>query len=446
MIEIPETRYAAAVDGTHVAYQMWGNGGLDLIVVPNAYLPIDMMWEEPRLRMFLERLGTFSRTVWPDMRGFGSSDPFLFEATPSLDSWMDDIAAVVAVAGSDRAALVGLGEGGTAAMFYAATYPERVSALVLFNAYARFLRGPDYPCGLPPESAEGYIDAVRATWATMAQIETTSPSMVSNESWCRWTMRAERLGGSAAEAARRFRAITDTNLHHVLPAIQAPTLVLHRRGNRHVWVDHGRYLAEHIPGALYREMDGEDHHFAAGDTDGLADEIEEFLTGVRPSQATDRVLATVLFTDIVDSSSTAGQLGDAVWRKLLDAHDAVVRTELERFRGQEIKTTGDGFLATFDGPARAIRCATQLTRTIQGLGLKIRAGLHTGEIEQRGTDIGGIAVHTAARVVALAGASEVLVSSTVKDLVAGSGIAFSERGDHDLKGVPGTWRLFAVEA
>ena len=444
VLEIPETRYAEAVDGVHVAYQMWGAGPIDLVVVPNAYVPIDMMWEEPRLRSFLKRLGTFSRTIWLDRRGWGSSDPLTFEATPSLDSWMEDIAAVVAAADSERGALVGLGEGGTSAMLYAATYPERVSALVLFNAYARFLRGPDYPCGLPVEMAERYIEAVRGSWATMAQIATTSPSMVSNESWCRWTMRAERLGGSPATLARFFRAITDTNMHHVLPSIQTPTLVLHRRGNRHVRVEHGRYLAEHIPGALYRELEGDDHLFAAGDTDTLADEIEEFLTGVRPAPPTDRVLATVLFTDIVGSSQKAAELGDRAWRKLLDAHDAVVRTQLERFRGREVKTTGDGFLATFDGPARAIRCAADLAGGLRSLGLDIRAGLHTGEVEVRGDDIGGIAVHTGARVAALARPGEVLVSSTVKDLVAGSGIAFEDRGEHELKGVPGTWTLYSV--
>jgi len=444
VIEIPETRYAETADGVQLAYQVWGTGPLDLVVVPHAYVPVDMMWEEPQLRSLLERFGTFSRTIELDGRGWGSSDPLTIEAAPSLDAWLDDIAAVMAAAGSERAALLGLGEAGTSAMLYAATYPERVSALVLFNAFARFLRGPDYPCGLPPESCERYIDAVRATWATMAPIEITAPSMVSNERWCRWFMRAQRLAASPATLARIFRAFTDTDVHHVLASIQAPTLVLHRRGNRHVRVDHGRYLAEHIPGALYRELDGDDHLFFAGDTDAVADEIEEFLTGVPPVLATDRVLATVLFTDIVGSSQKAAELGDRAWRKLLDAHDAVVRTQLERFRGREVKATGDGFLATFDGPARAIRCAGDLAGRLRSLGLDIRAGLHTGEVEVRGDDIGGIAVHTGARVAALAKAGEVLVSSTVKDLVAGSGIDFEDRGEHQLKGVPGTWKLFSV--
>ena len=444
VIEVPETRYAETTDGVRVAYQVWGAGAFDLVVVPAAYVPIDMMWEESQLRSLLDRLGTFSRNIWFDGKGWGSSEAPASETGASLDMWLDTIASVSVAAGSGRAVLVGMGEAGTSATLYAATYPERVSALVLFNAAARFFRGPDYPCGVPPELGERYIDAVRAKWATMEQIEVVAPSMVSDERWCRWFMRAQRLGASAASAAERFRAVANSDVHHVLASVQAPTLVLHRRGNRHARVEHGRYLAEHIPGADYRELDGADHHFAAGDTDGLADEIEEFLTGVRPALATDRVLATVLFTDIVGSSQKAAEVGDRAWRKLLDAHDAVVRTQLERFRGREVKTTGDGFLATFDGPARAIRCAVDLSTGLRGLGLDIRSGLHTGEVEVRGDDIGGIAVHTGARVAGVARAGEVLVSSTVKDLVAGSGIVFEDRGEHELKGVPGTWRLFGV--
>jgi len=366
------------------------------------------------------------------------------ETTPSLDSWLDDIAGVMAAAGSERAALLGVGDTGAAAMLFAATYPERVSALVLLNAFARFTQGPDYPCGLPAEMSERYIDAVRATWGTAAQVETNAPSMVSNERWCRWFLRAQRLGGSPATAARFFRATADTTVHHVLASIQAPTLVLHRRGNRVARVDHGHYLAEHIPGAVYRELDGDDHLIFTGDTDALGEQIEEFLTGAPAVPATDRVLATVMFTDIVRSSQRAAELGDRAWGKLLDAHNAVVRSELERFRGREVKTTGDGFLATFDGPARAIRCAVDLCQALQSLGLEIRAGLHTGEVEVRGGDVGGIAVHIGARVAALADAGEVLVSSTVKDLVAGSGTEFQDRGPHELRGVPGTWNLFSV--
>jgi class 3 adenylate cyclase len=443
--EVPETRYAETADGVHLAYQVWGEGPLDLVVAQSTVVPIDMMWEDPQLRSLLERLGTFSRNIWLDRRGSGSSDALTIEATGSLDQWLDDFTSVMAAADSERAAVVGMGEAGTSAMLYAATYPERVSALVLFNSFARFLRDPDYPCGLPPELAERYIEALGDTWATMAQIEFTAPSMVSDERRCRWLMRAERLALSPETAEWIFRGITDTNVHHVLASIQCPTLVVHRHGNPFIRVEHGRYLAEHIPGAVYRELEGDDHLFLSGDTKALADEIEEFLTGVRSPPETDRVLATVLFTDIVGSSEKAGQLGDRAWRILLDAHDAVVRTQLERFRGREAKTTGDGFLATFDGPARAIRCAVELVGGLRGLGLDIRAGLHTGEIEVRGDDIGGIAVHTAARVAAMASRREVLVSSTVKDLVAGSGIEFEERGEHELRGVPGSWRLYSVQ-
>jgi class 3 adenylate cyclase len=442
--ETPDTRYAETADGAHLAYQVWGDGGRDLVFVGDAWVPADMLWEEPQLRVLLERFGTFSRSIWLDRRGSGSSDALTLEAIPSLDAWLDDIAAVMSAAGSEQATLMGMSEAGTSAMLYAATHPERVSALVLFNSYARFLKGPDYPCGLPPELAARYIENIHANWGTMANVEIAAPSMVPNERWCRWFMRSQRLSVSPAAMARFSQALMDTTVHHVLPAIQAPTLVLHRRENRHARVEHGRYLAEHIPDTVYRELDGDDHVFFGGDTEILADEVEEFLTGVRPAPATDRVLATVLFTDIVGSSQKAVELGDRAWRKLLDAHDAVVRTQLEQFRGREVKSTGDGFLATFDGPARAIRCAVALMSALPALGLEIRAGLHTGEVEVRGDDLGGIAVHTGARVQARAEAGEVLVSSTVKDLVAGSGIEFADRGEHELKGVPGSWRLYRV--
>jgi len=442
---VPETQYAETGDGVRLAYQVWGVDGTPDLVVAKPEPPVDMMWEEPKLRPLFDHLGTFSRNIWFDRRGSGSSDPLMPAQTRGLDGWLEDIATVTAAAGSERAALVGMADAGTAAILYAATHPERVSALILFNAYARFFRGSDYPCGPPAEVASRYVESVAAVWATMAEIEVVAPSMVDDERWCRWLMRAQRLHGSPRATAEFFREVADTNVHHVLGSIQAPTLVLQRRGDRHVRVEHGRYLATHIPGAVYRELDGDDHFFYAGDTDELADEIEEFLTGVRPVSVTDRVLATVLFTDVVGSSEKATEMGDRAWRKLLDAHDAVVRTHLERFRGREVKTTGDGFLATFDGPARAIHCALELVASLRGLGLDIRAGLHTGEIEVRDDDIGGIGVHIGARVTALAGAGEVLVSSTVKDLVAGSGITFEDRGEHGLKGVPGSWRLLRVE-
>jgi class 3 adenylate cyclase len=357
---------------------------------------------------------------------------------------MDDLGAVMASAGSKQCAALGLDHGGPGALLYAATFPDRISALVLVNTHARFVRATDYPVGMPPERIERFLEAVRANWATMPMLEFLAPSMVDDERWCRWWLRAQRLATTPELVTAGWRTIAETNIHHVLSSIQAPTLVLHRRGDRHVRVDHGRYLAEHIPGATYRELDGDDHLFFAGDTDALVDEIEEFLTGVRPPVQTNRVLATVLFTDIVGSSERASELGDERWRTLLDAHDAVVRSQLDRFQGREINTTGDGFVATFDGPARAVRCAVEIASALPPLGIEIRAGIHTGEVELRGDDIGGVSVHIAQRVQAAAAPGEVLVSRTVTDLVAGSGINFEDRGEQQLKGIPGSWNLFAV--
>jgi class 3 adenylate cyclase len=445
LVEAPETRYAKTADGVHVAYQVWGDGPFDLFVVRDPSFPVDLIWEEPSVVAILERLGGFARNVWMDPRGAGSSDALTLEALPTLDTWNDDLSAVMADVGSSRVALAGFGAAGCPAMFFAASVPERVSALVLFNAYARFVRSGGYPCGLPPEMRDRYVDLVRMEWGTSATLDVLAPSMKGNDRWCRWFLRSQRLGTSRAGAGFFFDSVMDTNVLDVLGSIQAPTLVVHRRQNSHIRVEHGRYLAEHIPGCSYKELPGDDHAFCAGDTDALVDEIEEFLTGVRPAPPTERVLATVLFTDIVGSSQRASAIGDRAWRALLDAHDAIVRAHLERYRGRQVKTTGDGVLATFDAPARAIRCACAIRDAITRLGLELRSGLHTGEIEVRGDDVTGIGVVIGQRVSALAGPNEVLVSRTLTDLVAGSGIDFDDRGEHELKGVPGTWRLFAVE-
>jgi class 3 adenylate cyclase len=446
VIEEPETRYAETRDGVHIAYQVWGNGPLDLLVLSSSYPSVDTVWEAPGVRPVLERLGALGRTMLLDRRGWGSSDALTLDARrPSLDRWVEDISAVLEAVGSnDQVAVIGLSEGGTVAMFYTATLPERVSHLVLFNSYARFLRDPDYPCGMPPELAQRYVAAAESSWGTMKQLETLAPSMVGNERWCRWFMRAQRLGGSPATAMTFFRTSLETNLHHVVPSIQVPTLIVHRRGNRHVRIDHGRYLAEHIPGSIFHELDGEDHLFFTPRADDAVDEIEEFLTGVRPSPVLDRVLATVLFTDIVGSTEQAARLGDRRWRELLNRYDELVQHHLERFRGRHIKSTGDGTLATFDGPARAVECARAIGQAVSDEGLDIRCGLHTGEVEARGEDVVGMAVHIAARIADLGSTGEVMVSSTVKDLVAGSGIEFTDRGVHELKGVPGSWKLLAV--
>lgn len=442
-VQVPDTHWALLGDA-YIAYQVWGNGPVDLVASRSLWDPVDLLWDEPKAVHMLERLGGFARNIWYDARGSGSSSALALERFSGPEVWMDDLGAVMAAAGSQRAAILGLEDGGPGALLYAATFPERVSALILVNSHARFVRADDYPLGMPPEVVDRYIEAIRAGWATMSMIEAVAPSMLDDPAWCRWWLRSSRLTATPEFATAGWRTLIDTNLHHVLPSIQAPTLVLHRRGDRHVRVQHGRYLAEHIPDATYRELEGDDHLSLAGDTDALVDEIEEFLTGVRPAVTSDRVLATVLFTDIVGSSERASELGDERWRKLLDAHDAVVRSQLERFRGREVNTTGDGFVATFDGPARAIRCAVDIAAAIPALGMEIRAGLHTGEVELRGDDIGGISVHTAARVQALAKPSEVLVSRTVVDLVAGSGFDFEERGEHELKGVHGAWQLFAI--
>jgi class 3 adenylate cyclase len=446
LVEAPETRYAKTADGVHVAYQVWGEGPFDLVVLRDPSFPVDLIWEEPSLVAILERLGGFARNIWMDARGAGSSDALTLEALPNLEAWNDDLIAVMAAVGSSRAALAGFGAAGCPTMFFAASFPERVSALILFNAYARFVRGGGYPCGLPPEMRDRYVDLVRRAWGTPATLDALAPSMKGNARWCRWFLRSQRLGTSSAGAGFFFDTVMgDTNVLDVLASIQAPTLVVHRRQNTHIRVEHGRYLAEHIPGCSYKEVPGSDHAFCAGDTDALVDEIEEFLTGVRPAPPTERVLATVLFTDIVGSSHRASEIGDRAWRTLLDAHDAIVRAHLERYRGREVKTTGDGVLATFDAPARAIRCACAIREAITGLGLELRSGLHTGEIELRGDDVAGIGVVIGQRISAVAGPNEVLVSRTLTDLVAGSGIDFEDRGEHALKGVPGTWRLFAIK-
>jgi class 3 adenylate cyclase len=439
-----ETRYAASADG-HVAYQVLGTGPRDLVFLPNWGSNVDVMWEEPSLAHYLRRLATFSRLICFDKRGTGVSDPVTLAALPTLEQWMEDVSSVMDAVGSERTALLGDAEGGQMAMLYAATHPQRVSALILSNTSARHLRDDDYPWGLPARSVEPYLVKMREFWGRGGLIDIMGPSVAHDERFRRWYGRYERLSLPPQAINAMYISQLERDLRGVLPTIQVPTLVLHRAGNQHLRAGHGRYLADHIPNAKYVEIPGDDHYFHVGDVEVVMAEIEEFLTGVRPVAEFDRVLATVLFTDIVGSTERAASLGDRAWRALLDTHNAIVRRELTRHRGREIKTAGDGFLATFDGPARAIRCAAAINDQVRPLGIEIRAGLHTGECELIGDDVGGLAVHIGARVVGEAGAGEVLVSSTVKDLVAGSGIRFADRGVRPLKGVPGEWRLFAVE-
>lgn len=392
----------------------------------------------------LERLASFSRLILFDKRGTGLSDRVT--DLPTLEQRMDDVRAVMDAAGSQRAAIFGVSEGVPMSILFAASHPDRTSALALYGGMAKAVASDDYPWAPDPEVVEYSLTGVEMFWGQGVSLEVFAPSVADDartkEAWSKF----ERLGASPGAMASLMKMFAEIDVRHVLPVISVPTLIIHRKGDRAVNVGGSRWMAQQIPGAKYVELQGIDHVPFFGDTDSVIDEIEEFLTGVRPSPIPDRILATVLFTDIVGSTERASDIGDAKWRELLQEHDVIVRRELERFRGREVKTTGDGFLATFDGPARAIQCAATIGRTLGGLNIDIRAGLHTGECEVMASDVGGIAVHIAARVSAMAGAGEILVSSTVKDLVAGSGIGFEDRGSHTLKGVPGEWRIFAAKA
>jgi len=437
-----ETRYARSGD-LRLAYQVHGDGPIDLVFAPGylSHLEQNQWW--PAYAAFLETMASFSRLILFDRRGTGLSDRIL--ALGSFEELMDDIAAVMDAASSQRAALLGAAEGGPMCALFAATFPERTSALVLAASYARRTWAPDYPWGLDEDAQRRILDGYEERWGRPGfGARSIAPSLVDDESFQSWYAQAQRFSGTPASARAWFRITMEIDVRDVLPAIRVPTLVIHRSGDRVIPVESGRYLADHIPDAKYVEIPGEDHFPFVGDVDATVDEVEEFLTGSRRSREPDRVLATVLFTDIVGSTERAAELGDRRWKGLLDGHHRVVRTELESARGKEIRLTGDGFLATFDGPARAIRCAEAIRDGVRALGLEIRAGLHTGEIELTGTGVEGIAVHIGARIAALAGASEILVSSTVKDLVVGSGIDFTDRGVRELKGVPGDWRVYRV--
>ena len=394
---------------------------------------------------FLERLASFSRLIIFDKRGTGLSDPV--SDVPTLEERIDDVRAVMDAAGSERAALLGLSEGGPMSALFAATHPERVRALVLYGAMARTTSAPDYPWA---SSRDALLEATEAfiapNWGRDARgmVEIFAPSLVGDDSVAEYTARLERMSASPAMIQQIHEMFLDIDVRDVLPTIHVPTLVLHRRSDLVVNRRAGEFLASEIPNARHVQLEGIDHQPWAGDTDSVVGEIEEFLTGVRSAPEPDRVLATVMFTDIVGSTERAAALGDAGWRELLSAHDGAIRDQLERFNGRQVKTLGDGQLATFDGPARAIRCGQAIVDALRPLGLEIRVGLHAGEVELLEDDVGGIAVHIASRVGALAETGEVLVSSTVKDLVAGSGIQFSDRGAHTLKGVEGEWRLYAV--
>ena len=432
-VERSETRYARSGD-LSIAYQVVGDGPFDLVYVPGWVSNIELMWEEPGLARFLERLASFSRLILFDKRGTGLSDPVPTDGLPTLEERMDDVRAVMDAVGSERAALLGHSEGGNMCVLFTATYPERTTALLLVGSYAKRLRSQDYPWAPTVEQRTREIEETEATWGSPEAFEALAPSKARDQAFQRWIGRYLRQSASPKAAAALMRMNTQIDVRDVLPTIGVPTLLIYRTDDADVQVDEGRYIAERIPGSRFVELPGIDHLMWTGDTDALLDEIEGFLTGVRRGPDPDRVLATVLFTDVVGSTETANRVGDRAWRSLLDRHHQVIRRELERWRGREIDTAGDGFLATFDGPARGIRCAVAATEGVRDLGLEIRAGLHTGEVEIADGNVRGIAVHIGSRVSGLAGPGEVLVSRTVADLVAGSGIVLAERGEHELKG------------
>lgn len=444
MVAPPETRYATA-GGLHIAYQMFGDGPQNLVVVRDSSCPVDLMWEEPSLERFLARLGRFARVVCFDLRGWGASDRVPLEAVPTLETWMDDIGIVMDAAGFESAALLGVAEGGVVAILFAATVPARVSSLVLVNTFARFLRSDDYPVGLPVEIYDRFEQGLTAVWGTGITLDGQAPSVAPDPRFRRWWGRCERLAGSPSTQGPLTRNVHQSDVRPALASISAPALVAHRARNPYIRVGHGRYLAEHIAGADYVELAGEDHLFFVGETDTLLDEVEAFVTGVRPVPERDRVLATVAFTDIASSTERAAALGDRRWKGLLDRHHRVVREALTRFRGREVDTSGDGFFAIFDGPARAVHCIKAIHDDLSELDLQIRAGLHTGEVELHDEGVRGIAVHLGARIAALAAPGEILASRTVKDLTVGSGIEFTDTGLHTLKGIPDPWQLFRVE-
>ena len=439
----PETHYARSED-YHIAYQVVGDGPIDLVVVPPFVSHLELYWEEPLVSRFFRRLASFSRLILFDKRGTGLSDRVPSSDLPTLEQRMDDVRAVMDAAGSKQAAVLGVSEGGPMSALFAASHPDRTRALVLYGTFASTIRAPDYPWTMDAATREKIIESIPDTWGQGTSVDQLAPSMAHDDRFRRWYGRVERMGASPGAAMALRRMNGDIDIRHVLPVVNVPTLVLHRTGDRDSAVEEGRYLAWRIPGAKFVELAGEDHFPWVGDQDAVIDEIEEFLTGVRPGPEPDRVLATVLFTDIVGSTERANELGDRRWTDLLANHNALVREELHRFRGQEVKTVGDGFLATFDGPARAIRCAVNVRDAVEDLGIHIRAGLHTGECELLDADVGGMAVHIGARVVSKAQPDQVLVSSTVRDLVAGSGIHFDDMGVHRLKGVPGNWHLYAA--
>jgi class 3 adenylate cyclase len=434
---VPKTQYAKSGD-VRIAYQVVGEGPFDLVFVPGFISNLDLAWEEPYRARVWARLAAFARLIMFDKRGTGLSDRTV--GVPTLEERMDDVRAVMDAVGSQQAALFGISEGGAMSLLFAATYPERTRALVLYGTYGHFRSWV-----LPPDRIEAALDRMEKNWGTGDSLRLFAPSVASDETFKLSWARFERLSASPSAVVALMRMNSEIDVRPILPSIRVPTFIIHRQGDVRVNVEAGRFMARQIPNAKYLELPGSDHMLWTGETERILDEVEEFLTGSRSAIESDRVLATVLFTDIVNSTKRAETIGDRAWHDVLDRHNALVRREISRHRGHEVRTMGDGFLATFDGPARSIRCALAINEGVEALGLQVRAGLHTGEIEMADDDLSGIAVHIASRVATMAKPGQVLVSNTVRDLVAGSNIRFHDEGSHSLKGLTESVRLFAAE-
>jgi class 3 adenylate cyclase/pimeloyl-ACP methyl ester carboxylesterase len=441
-VEIPETRYAKAPDGTSIAYQVIGDGPVDLVYASGIWSNVEVMWEDPWWAHFLERLAKFSRLILFDMRGVGLSDRG--PEPPVLELQRDDVGAVMDGAGSADAIVFGGARAATMAILFAATHPDRTKALVLYAPVAKTVSTHDFPYGKTPEEQRVFFERFVREVGTGRNLKLQAPSVAEDERFVKWWARFERLVASPSAYEELARIFTDVDVRNVLPVIHVPALVIHREDDAIVLKRQARYVADQIQGATYVEFPGQDHLPFVGDADAIVDEVEQFVTGRRPVRETDKVLATVLFTDIVDSTRRQAELGDRGWKKLLELHHATVRDLLRQYRGEEQDTAGDGFYVRFDGPARAIRCAQDIVEMIRPLGIEVRAGLHTGECEIVDGKCSGLSVSIGARVMANAGPSEVLVSRTVKDLTAGSGLTFHDAGEHELKGVPDRWHLYRV--
>jgi len=442
----PPIQWTRSPDGVKLAYQIVGDGDIDLAFCSPNQPNIDLLWEDPGRERFFGRLATFSRLILYNQRGSGISGGAVARPHAVIEEHTSDLLAVLDAAGSDRSALVAVESGIFPATLHAATTPDRVRSMVLLNPIASFRRHEDYPWGFPDDALERFVELTVSHWGTGEMLRVLAPELYVNQRFRESYARFERLS-SAPDIIEEFASylVRYFDARGLLPAIRTPTLVISHTRHPFIRLGHGRYVADHIPGARYLEREAFWGLYTEHDVEWVLDQVQTFLTGVRGApDLDDRVLATVLFTDIVGSTEQAAAIGDRAWRRLLDEHDEVVRREIERFRGRALKSTGDGVMATFDGPARAIRCAVAMNEAVRSLGVEVRTGLHTGEVEQRGEDVGGIAVHIAARVMAKAGPNEVLVSGSVPPLVAGSGLVFDDRGSHQLKGVPGEWRLFAV--